>query len=88
MRSAASSASRASGSARSRARPCPSCATRAARRSCATTSTEVPAGSRPRRQAARVVVRDPDGRVLLLRYDDPPPMGVHWATPGGGIDPG
>lgn len=46
------------------------------------------AGSRPRRQAARLVVRDPDGRVLLLRYDDPPPMGVHWATPGGGIDPG
>jgi ADP-ribose pyrophosphatase YjhB (NUDIX family) len=41
-----------------------------------------------RRQAARVVVRDPDGRVLLLRYDDPPPMGVHWATPGGGVDPG
>jgi ADP-ribose pyrophosphatase YjhB (NUDIX family) len=26
--------------------------------------------------------------VLLLRYDDPPPMGVHWATPGGGIDAG
>lgn len=26
--------------------------------------------------------------MLLLRYDDPPPMGVHWATPGGGIDPG
>jgi ADP-ribose pyrophosphatase YjhB (NUDIX family) len=34
-----------------------------------------------------VVVLDPDGRVLLFRYDDPPPMGVHWATPGGGIEP-
>ena len=31
---------------------------------------------------------DPDGRVLLLRYDDPAPMGVHWSTPGGGIEPG
>jgi ADP-ribose pyrophosphatase YjhB (NUDIX family) len=35
-----------------------------------------------------VVVLDPDGRVLLFRYDDPPPMGVHWSTPGGGIEPG
>jgi ADP-ribose pyrophosphatase YjhB (NUDIX family) len=33
-----------------------------------------------------VVVLDPDGRVLLFRYDDPPPLGVHWLTPGGGID--
>ena len=40
------------------------------------------------RAAARLVVVDVDGRVLLLRYDDPPPMGVHWATPGGGIEPG
>jgi 8-oxo-dGTP pyrophosphatase MutT (NUDIX family) len=35
-----------------------------------------------------VVVLDPDGRVLLFRYDDPPPLGVHWLTPGGGIDDG
>ena len=35
-----------------------------------------------------MVVLDPHGRVLLFRYDDPPPMGVHWATPGGGIEPG
>ena len=35
-----------------------------------------------------MVVLDPDGRVLLFRYDDPPPMGVHWSTPGGGIEPG
>jgi 8-oxo-dGTP pyrophosphatase MutT (NUDIX family) len=35
-----------------------------------------------------VVVLDPDGRVLLFRYDDQPPLGVHWVTPGGGIDGG
>ena len=35
-----------------------------------------------------MVVLDPNGRVLLFRYDDPPPMGVHWATPGGGIESG
>ncbi|MCA1712355.1 MAG: NUDIX domain-containing protein [Actinobacteria bacterium] len=35
-----------------------------------------------------MVVLDPDGWVLLLRYDDPPPMGVHWSTPGGGLEPG
>jgi len=26
--------------------------------------------------------------VLLFRYDDPPPNGPHWATPGGGLEPG
>jgi ADP-ribose pyrophosphatase YjhB (NUDIX family) len=40
------------------------------------------------RRAGRVVVLDPDGRVLLLRYDDEPPDGRHWATPGGGLHPG
>ena len=40
------------------------------------------------RRAGRVVVLDPDGRVLLLRYDDEPPGGRHWATPGGGLNPG
>jgi ADP-ribose pyrophosphatase YjhB (NUDIX family) len=35
-----------------------------------------------------VIVLDPANRVLLFRYDDPPPFGVHWATPGGGLDPG
>lgn len=40
------------------------------------------------RVAARLVVLDPDGRVLLLRYDDPPPNGPHWNTPGGGLEPG
>ncbi|HUN34200.1 MAG TPA: NUDIX domain-containing protein [Trebonia sp.] len=42
----------------------------------------------PERHAGRVIAVDPQGRVLLFRYDDPPPSGVHWATPGGGLDPG
>lgn len=41
-----------------------------------------------RRLAARVVLLDPDDRVLLMRYDDGPPNGVHWSTPGGGLDEG
>jgi ADP-ribose pyrophosphatase YjhB (NUDIX family) len=40
------------------------------------------------RRAARVVLLDPHHRVLLLYYDQPPPNGRHWATPGGGIEPG
>jgi ADP-ribose pyrophosphatase YjhB (NUDIX family) len=40
------------------------------------------------RPAGRVVLLDPDHRVLLMRYDDPPPNGVHWSTPGGGLNPG
>lgn len=23
-----------------------------------------------------------------MRYDDPPPNGSHWSTPGGGLEPG
>src|SRR5580704_12370259 len=42
----------------------------------------------PTRHAARVVLLDPDGRVLLMRYDDGPPNGRHWSTPGGGLEPG
>ena len=42
---------------------------------------------RPRR-AGRVIVLDPDDRVLLFRYDDGPPNGRHWCTPGGGLDDG
>jgi len=44
------------------------------------------AGRRRLRLAARVVLLDPDDRVLLMRYDDGPPNGSHWATPGGGLD--
>jgi ADP-ribose pyrophosphatase YjhB (NUDIX family) len=40
------------------------------------------------RQAGRVIVLDPDDRVLLFRYDDAPPNGRHWCTPGGGLNEG
>ncbi|MGP3923470.1 NUDIX hydrolase [Streptomyces sp. 8N616] len=38
------------------------------------------------RQAARVAVLDPTGSVFMFRYDNEE-VGVHWAMPGGGIDP-
>jgi ADP-ribose pyrophosphatase YjhB (NUDIX family) len=40
------------------------------------------------RRAGRVIVLDPLDRVLLFRYDDGPPNGRHWSTPGGGLDEG
>jgi 8-oxo-dGTP pyrophosphatase MutT (NUDIX family) len=40
------------------------------------------------RRAGRVIVLDPDSRVLLFRYDQGPPNGSHWATPGGGLNDG
>ncbi len=40
------------------------------------------------RRAGRVIVLDPDDRVLLFRYDDGPPNGRHWCTPGGGLNDG
>jgi len=42
------------------------------------------------RVAARVLVIDPDGCVLLLRGFDPgrPELGSYWFTPGGGLDEG
>lgn len=42
----------------------------------------------PVRPAGRVIAVDPAGRVLLFFYDDPPPKGKHWSTPGGGIEDG
>ncbi|CCK29248.1 mutT-like protein [Streptomyces davaonensis JCM 4913] len=39
------------------------------------------------RRAARVVVVDPEGAVLLFRYDNVE-VGVHWAPPGGGLESG
>ena len=42
----------------------------------------------PERQAGRVIAIDPAGRVLLFRYENPPPKGLHWATPGGGVEAG
>jgi ADP-ribose pyrophosphatase YjhB (NUDIX family) len=40
------------------------------------------------RRAGRVIVLDPDARVLLFRYDDELPNGRHWCTPGGGLNDG
>jgi ADP-ribose pyrophosphatase YjhB (NUDIX family) len=40
------------------------------------------------RPAGRVIVLDPQDRVLLFRYDDGPPNGRHWCTPGGGLNAG
>jgi ADP-ribose pyrophosphatase YjhB (NUDIX family) len=54
----------------------------------AATDDEATAGPLPVRRAARVVLLDPDDRVLLMRYDDGPPNGRHWATPGGGVEDG
>jgi ADP-ribose pyrophosphatase YjhB (NUDIX family) len=42
----------------------------------------------PVRRAGRVIVLDPDDRILLFRYDDGPPNGSHWCTPGGGLNDG
>lgn len=41
----------------------------------------------PERRSARLLVLDPEGRLLLFRYDDGrgPPF---WATPGGQLLPG
>jgi 8-oxo-dGTP pyrophosphatase MutT (NUDIX family) len=38
------------------------------------------------RRAARIILLDPAGRVLLMRYDNGPPNGRHWSTPGGGLN--
>ncbi|GAB6899526.1 NUDIX hydrolase [Kineosporia succinea] len=42
------------------------------------------------RRAARVILTDPDGRVLLFEGNDPgaPEKGRWWVTPGGGADAG
>jgi 8-oxo-dGTP pyrophosphatase MutT (NUDIX family) len=42
------------------------------------------------RRAARVLLVDASGRVLLFRGGDPaaPEAGTWWFTPGGGLDPG
>ena len=52
------------------------------------TETGSPSAEPPVRLAGRVIAVDPDGRVLLFGYDDPPPKGKHWATPGGGVEEG
>jgi 8-oxo-dGTP pyrophosphatase MutT (NUDIX family) len=50
--------------------------------------TDVAEAALPVRHAGRVIVLDPDGRILLFRYDDGPPNGRHWSTPGGGLESG
>lgn len=43
--------------------------------------------SRPKRPAARLLVTDPLGRLLLFRFT-PPDRRPFWCTPGGAVDPG
>jgi 8-oxo-dGTP diphosphatase len=43
--------------------------------------------ARVERPAARILLLDPDGRVLLFRFDAPD-RSPFWATPGGALDPG
>ncbi|OEV03648.1 NUDIX hydrolase [Streptomyces oceani] len=38
------------------------------------------------RPAARIAVLDPRDALFLFRYDDEE-VGVHWAMPGGGLEP-
>lgn len=45
----------------------------------------VPAGARP---GARILLFDPDDRLLLFRVRNPAPLEVFWITPGGGVEPG
>ena len=40
------------------------------------------------RRAARGLVLDPDGRVLLVRFEFPDGSAPLWAMPGGGVDEG
>jgi 8-oxo-dGTP pyrophosphatase MutT (NUDIX family) len=40
------------------------------------------------RLAGRVIAVDPARRVLLFYYEDRPPKGNHWSTPGGGVEGG
>ncbi|MFS0848729.1 NUDIX hydrolase [Novosphingobium panipatense] len=43
--------------------------------------------SRVARPAARIILQDGAGRVLLFRFD-PPDRAPFWCTPGGAVDPG
>ncbi|MEM9417584.1 MAG: NUDIX domain-containing protein [Planctomycetota bacterium] len=42
----------------------------------------------PIRQAARVLLLDRDGRLLMFRFVDPVSGSPFWITPGGGLDEG
>ena len=52
------------------------------------TDSELSETELPVRLAGRVITVDPGRRVLLFGYDDPPPKGKHWSTPGGGVEDG
>ena len=41
-----------------------------------------------RRQAMRAVLLTPEGRILLMRLQDPAEGRQFWITPGGAVDPG
>ncbi|MET0240930.1 MAG: NUDIX domain-containing protein [Sphingobium sp.] len=41
----------------------------------------------PERPAARLLVIDPDGRLLMFRFT-PEDRPAFWCTPGGAVDPG
>jgi 8-oxo-dGTP pyrophosphatase MutT (NUDIX family) len=43
--------------------------------------------TRAQRPASRIILLDPDGRVLLFRFD-PPDRPPFWCLPGGALDPG
>ncbi len=45
---------------------------------------------RPWRLSGRLLLLDPDDRLLLVRCHDPlrPDFGQWWEVPGGGVDPG
>ena len=43
--------------------------------------------TRAPRPAARIILLDPQGRVLLFRFD-PDDRAPFWCTPGGALDPG
>lgn len=43
--------------------------------------------TRPARPAARILLLNPQDRVLLFRFD-PPDRPPFWCTPGGAVDPG
>jgi 8-oxo-dGTP pyrophosphatase MutT (NUDIX family) len=50
----------------------------------------VDAPPRPWRLSGRLLILDPDDRVLLVHCHDPvlPAFGEWWEVPGGGVDPG
>ncbi|NNN34118.1 GNAT family N-acetyltransferase [Streptomyces sp. S3(2020)] len=59
---------------------------RALGRPCAVLRKSLRQPPRTPRRAARIAVLDPEGAVFLLRYDNVE-VGIHWAMPGGGLDP-